>query len=87
MNTYFIFHADPSHAWLEVNQNDIRHIGLKESDFSRYSYYHGNKLFLEEDQDAGVFIKAYKIKHGKDPIIKERYQDAESVIRSYGRLN
>lgn len=32
------FHSDPGHGWLEVMRSQLITLGLKPSDFSRYSY-------------------------------------------------
>lgn len=46
------FHSDPSHGWLAVPMEIL-------GDFqpSQFSYTNGFIAFLEEDCDAGAFIK------------------------------
>ena len=60
----FTFHKDAGHGWLEVGSMDLNKLGLKESDFSSYSYKaHAISFptyYLEEDRDAGVFIERFK---------------------------
>ena len=58
--TPFTFHSDPGHGWLEVSIPDLRRVGLAPSDFSAYSYQHLDKVYLEEDCDAAVFIRTYE---------------------------
>ena len=67
MNATFIKHDDPGHGWLEVQESDLKELGLKVADFSGYSYRKGNRLFLEEDCDASKFFTFYKNKHGAYP--------------------
>lgn len=71
--TYFKFHFDPGHGWLEVTPKQIRDVGLNISDFSIYSYKKGNRLFLEEDCDASKFILAFKAKFGDAIAFKDLY--------------
>ena len=51
------FWADPGHAWLEVRQSDIIILDLM-GEISGYSYRKGERVYLEEDMDAGTYIKA-----------------------------
>jgi hypothetical protein len=82
----FYFYSDPSHGWLAVTRNDIKDVGLTISDFTQYSYYRGDVLYLEEDCDAGVFLDAWKRKHSAEPEILDRYSNYDHFIRSYARL-
>ena len=79
MNATFIKHNDPGHGWLEVTPSDLKDVGLSPSDISGYSYKNrrGTRLFLEEDCDAPVFLRAYKVKHGAYPTTVESYDDDE----------
>ncbi len=54
--TPHIFHEDPGHAWLEVDFNDLKVLGIW-GKISQYSYMEGDKVYLEEDQDAGIYLK------------------------------
>jgi hypothetical protein len=58
--TPFTFHSDPGHGWLEVSIPDLLRVGLVPSDFSAYSYQHLNKVYLEEDCDATMFVMTYE---------------------------
>ena len=57
--TSFIFYNDPGHGWLEVPKKFVEGLGLKK-EITPFSYYSNGNYYLEEDQDAGVFITAYK---------------------------
>lgn len=81
----FIFHTDPGHGWLQVNHFDLQSLGMRPTDFSRYSYRQGVTYFLEEDCDASKFVEAYERKHGKRPDFQERYA-ARTFIRQLQRI-
>jgi hypothetical protein len=76
----FNFITDPGHGWIEVTTADLAKIGLKVTDFSRYSYRRGNTLYLEEDCDAPKFIEAWRRKNGGTPDFRDVYQ-ARTFIR------
>ena len=59
-DTFFTFHTDPGHGWLEVDLHEMRRSGLEPKDFSACSYRRRNVFFLEEDCDAPKFKKAYE---------------------------
>ena len=77
MNATFTKHDDPGHGWLEVQESDLKELGATVNDFSRYSYRHGNRLFLEEDCDAGKFFTLYKNKHGVYPSYVTEHHDGD----------
>lgn len=60
----FTFYFDAGHGWLAVKEATAASIGLSEGDFSSYSYREGDTLYLEEDLDAMVFIRAWEAEHG-----------------------
>ena len=86
MNKNFTFHCDSGHGWLEVSQSDLDNAGLNNSHFSAYSYADGKTLYLEEDSDASIFIKAFTAKHGA-PVFAENYIDGQSPIRNMSRVS
>ena len=53
---------DPNHAWLQVNIQTLEDFGLTPADFSEFSRTDGHYLYLEEDCDAGIFIRAVRDK-------------------------
>jgi hypothetical protein len=77
----FVFHCDPGHGWLEVSKEDLQYVGLSPSDFSSYSYRKGNRFFLEEDCDAGLFLNAYEKESGLSPDFKYVNTDRQHWIR------
>ena len=54
----YIFHEDAGHGWLEVPMNEIKESGIE---VSSYSYRRNNKVYLEEDLDAGLFMTAMEL--------------------------
>ena len=82
----FQFYSDPGHGWLRVDLASAKAVGLEPSSFSTYSYQQGHWLYLEEDCDASVFVKAYMDKHNRPPVIHEHVSERDSVIRNYPRI-
>lgn len=81
----FKFHYDAGHGWLQVHLNDLYDVGLAPADFTKYSYRKDDWLYLEEDLDAGTFIRSYeKLRDMFDVIhIDDGYS---SPIRQFDRL-
>ena len=71
MGHTFTFYYDPGHAWLEVSTEEMRRVGVKPSQISSCSWKRKGRFYLEEDCDAGVFLRAYEAKHGHAPEIVE----------------
>jgi hypothetical protein len=74
------FIEDPGHGWLEVERLEIERLCL-EDQISRYSYVRGAKVYLEEDLDAAVFIRA-KTSRGEPVEMVSVYQE-NTPIRNY----
>lgn len=56
MTTYTFFN-DPEHGWLEVGRDELAMLHIDDA-ISSYSYQRGDKVYLEEDCDATLFINA-----------------------------
>ena len=54
----FTFFSDPAHGWLEVSYKDVTDLNIQ-NEISDYSYINRTteKIFLEEDCDATLFLK------------------------------
>jgi len=65
----FKFYYDAGHGWLQVHLKDLQDINLGTYDFSGFSYRNGDWLYLEEDLDAGTFIRQW-----------ERYNNTFDVV-------
>jgi hypothetical protein len=77
-----VFHADPSHGWLQVSVLDLLILGICPS---HYSYINDNSVYLEEDCDATLYLDAARVK-GWVINITEKYTNSDSVIRTYERF-
>ena len=80
MKKKYYFHSDPGHAWLAVKRKELIRLHIIDK-ISSYSYQKGKTVYLEEDGDAGVFIKAKKAKN-EEFEIKETYRE-NTPIRNY----
>ena len=74
----YTFHEDAGHGWLEVPFTDLAFAGVH-MDISHYSYMQGTTAYLEEDDDAGKFMRALA-ERGYKPEIVRKYQE-DSFIR------
>lgn len=75
------FISDPGHGWLEVSNADIATLGIADQ-ITPYSYMTPTRSFLEEDCDAGVFMKAAK-DAGWSVTAKHRLVDSVAPLRAY----
>lgn len=78
----YVFHSDSGHGWLAVKRADVNALGIA-ADVSRCSYQRGATVYLEEDRDALLFIRAYETAVGRRPVIREGAAPDRSPIRSY----
>lgn len=81
MKTVTIY-SDPGHAWGKVKRSELEALGLLEK-ISCYSYQAGRWVYLEEDQDLGLYLAAL----GKPVSFRETYSDKTSRIRGYQSFN
>ena len=78
----FTLYYDAGHGWLAVTEAQAWRVGLGEGDFSAYSYREGNVLYLEEDLDMSVFVRAWEAEYG--PILLHAVDHGDySPIRNY----
>ena len=76
------FYSDPGHGWLSVSRKTLsKYVDLKT--VSSYSYQRKDRVFLEEDLDATLFITALQ-KAGKKIEVVEYTTNRNSKIRNYG---
>jgi hypothetical protein len=79
------FISDPSHGWLRVKTKELRELGILDK-ISHYSYASptGKSVYLEEDGDVTVFLKAKGIELlSALPQIRYISSDKPSIIRTY----
>ena len=79
-NTY-VFYSDPGHGWIAVERQELMALGIL-FQVSHYSYQKGNMVYLEEDCDASLFIKA-KRDAGIEVKLVEHDSNYDSHIRNY----
>ena len=82
-NSKYKFISDAGHGWLEVKLSELRNLGIDHM-ISDYSYVRGNTAYLEEDCDAGLFIKASQI--DTDTQIVDEHFDGDWIGRTYDRF-
>jgi len=79
----FNYHQDAGHGWLAVKIDLIRELNISDK-ITSYSYMKNEYAYLEEDQDAGTFSKAFEAKFKHKPIINTlRQRSYRSVIRNF----
>ncbi len=54
----FTHYSDLEKGWLEVNYADIKILDI-EKEITQWSYRNNDKVYLEDDIDAWLFIKAW----------------------------
>lgn len=81
MGNMFLFHSDAGHGWLEVGLSDIQNLGLA-GQISSYSKTLNQRVFLEEDLDAPLFLDAYEKKFNTKPDIVGVKPMETSFVRS-----
>jgi len=77
----YTFYSDPGHAWLEVTRTEIKKLGLADQ-ISSCSYQHEKHVYLEEDCDMPLFVKAQGWNPSSSMPIREVFQD-QTPIRGY----
>jgi hypothetical protein len=78
------FYSDPGHGWLSVSRKTLeKYVDL--SEISSYSYQRNDRVFLEEDRDAQLFITALR-NAGKTIEFVEYNTNRTSKIRNYGHF-
>lgn len=79
----FDYISDPGHGWIKVPMSLLLDLGI-EQDISAYSYMRGSDAYLEEDDDASLFMQAYTHKLGARPSLRDRCcRNRNSRVRGY----
>jgi hypothetical protein len=74
---------DPGHGWGAVKRTLLESLGIADQ-VSSYSYQRGKTVYLEEDCDLSLLIRAFK-ERGITPEWIDHHTDRRSPIRSYDR--
>jgi hypothetical protein len=75
------FYSDPAHGWLAVKRELLYDLGIA-AKVSFYSYERGKTVYLEEDCDMPILIRALD-ERGIGVQLEERHTDNLSPIRGY----
>ena len=75
------FYSDPGHGWLAVKRELLNDLGIA-AKVSYYSYERGKTVYLEEDCDMPILIRALD-QRGIAVQLEERRTDNLSPIRGY----
>lgn len=85
MKKKLTFISDAAHGWLSVSIKDVIALGIKDK-ISKFSYMTPNRVYLEEDEDAGIFMDAAKAA-GWEIEFKETYSETWSGRNNYSPYN
>lgn len=77
----FVIYSDPGHGWCKVSRALLKNLGIADQ-ISTYSYQRKDAVYLEEDRDLALLIKALK-ENGKTFEYKEFNSNKSSKIRGY----
>lgn len=75
------FHSDAGHGWLAVKRELLNLLGIADK-VTSYSYQRGQSVYLEEDCDASLLIKALDARCVAHTIVNIKPKN-RSPIRSY----
>lgn len=82
MERKLTFFTDPGHGWLAVEKTELKKLGIADK-VSSCSYMKGEIAYLEEDDDAGIFINALKQRDPDIEISIKESHDEVTPIRNY----
>lgn len=54
--TNHVYHEDAGHGWLKIDLSDLKILEIDDK-ISEYSFAYAGKVYLEEDQDAIIYLK------------------------------
>ena len=83
MDKVFTKFEDCGHGWLAVSYEDLINLNIHNK-ISNFSYIDSNNnyVYLEEDVDMVLFMKAYKEKYNKGLVYVVENNEDESFIRN-----
>ena len=80
------FIQDAGHGWLQVPKEAVKGLGILPL-VSNYSHEDATHFYLEEDMDATIFEKAFKMSFGVSPDFKSIDHGDHSTVRSLPRVS
>jgi len=75
------YYQDPGHGWVAVKRSLVESLGIADA-ITPYSYQNGQTVYLEEDLDADLLIKALTAR-GETVTFDVRHTNSHSSIRNY----
>ena len=78
------FYTDPAHGWLEVPRADLDTLDIAHK-ITGYSYERAERVYLEEDHDAGLYFEAAKAAGWTLNMTEKNEPRNDSPVRSYPR--
>ena len=86
--TFEVF-SDPAHAWIKVSKRDLHDLFGRfwRKHFSACSHERGDYVYLEEDQDAAMFVDQLKFQKIDFKFKEHKSSESFSRIRRYSPLN
>lgn len=76
------FYRDPGHGWLAVSRQELIDLHI-DKQISKFSYQQHNQIYLEEDSDMPLFLRAKGQANTQIIDTIRRYPEQDSIIRSY----
>lgn len=76
----YTYHQDPGHGWVEASMAELRALGIA-GGISPWSYRDGETAFLEEDDDASLFLDTMRTR-GTPAELTVEYRE-NTPIRHY----
>lgn len=75
------FFEDPGRGWCRVERSELETLGISET-ITSYSYQRKDKVYLEEDRDFEIFLKAMEARGQKVELVRH-HTNKQSKIRRY----
>lgn len=76
--------TDPGHGWFKIKRSHLRDLDIEDK-ISVLSYQRGDFVYLEEDDDAGVYLDALEqfCGHRNFKVIERNAAVRYSRVRTY----
>jgi len=82
-NNTYVFHEDAGHGWLAVKRKELLELNIIK-EVSVCSFEKGDTVYLEEDCDAALFIRAMEAKGSKIKYRESVHPDLSPIRRYAG---
>lgn len=80
-NKFYLF-SDPKNSWLRVDRDTLEDLGLSQNDFSKRTKIDFSYLYLEENNDAPIFLSKWAKKNSAQTKLQivERHTKKRSFV-------